>query len=166
MDTEKQLQTMEDELKLLKGELKETLSSVRDYLLNMETTDGENTPLPSKDILREEAESKQSFDKSSDTTEEFQMLDDEDIENIPGTEEAFIGGVDFPFEGQPNEYPELSKEFNRSVPRVSFLTNLINWVSVARREIGDEQLPAFLEVYGISGHLSSEMKDIVSRVPG
>jgi hypothetical protein len=47
------------------------------------------------------------------------------------------------------------------VPSVSFLANLINWVSIARREIGDEQLPAFLEIYGISGHLSQEMKDVI-----
>ena len=34
--TDKRVETLEDEFKLLKGELKETLSSVRDYLVNSE----------------------------------------------------------------------------------------------------------------------------------
>jgi hypothetical protein len=161
MYTDKQLQTIEDELKLLKGELKETLSSVRDYLVNMDTTDGDNTQSSPKKGIREEAEFRESFDKSSDMTEEFRMLDDEDMEDILESEEPLKAGTDLPYKNQLDEYPGLEKELNQSVPRVSFLANLINWVSVARREIGNEQLPAFLEVYGISGHLSPEMKDVI-----
>jgi hypothetical protein len=41
------------------------------------------------------------------------------------------------------------------------LANLINWVARANREIGREQIPTFLEVYGISGHLSPELKDVI-----
>ena len=41
MDTEKKLDTMEEEMKLLKGELKQSLTSVRDYLLNMELPSSE-----------------------------------------------------------------------------------------------------------------------------
>ena len=36
MENNKQLDTMEEELKLLKGEVKQSLTNVRDYLLNME----------------------------------------------------------------------------------------------------------------------------------
>jgi hypothetical protein len=41
------------------------------------------------------------------------------------------------------------------------LANLINWVARVRQEIGYEELPALLEVYGTSGHLSPELKDII-----
>ena len=41
MDAEKKLDTIEDEMKLLKGELKQSLTSVRDYLLNMELPSSE-----------------------------------------------------------------------------------------------------------------------------
>ena len=36
VETNKVVETLEDEFKLIKGELKETLGSVRDYLLNSE----------------------------------------------------------------------------------------------------------------------------------
>ena len=36
VETNKLVETLEDEFKLIKGELKETLGSVRDYLLNSE----------------------------------------------------------------------------------------------------------------------------------
>lgn len=161
MDTAKQLQTIEDELKLLKGELKETLSSVRDYLINTEATDGDNLIITQEKTSRGEAKSKESLNKSSDTPVEPGMIDDVDMEDIMETGEPLAAGFDVLFENRSNKYPGLRKESNQSVPRVSLLANLINWVSVVRREIGDEQLPAFLEIYGISGHLSPEMKDVI-----
>src|SRR3972149_1930829 len=41
MAAEKKLETLQDEIKLLKGELKQSLASVRDYLLNMELPSSE-----------------------------------------------------------------------------------------------------------------------------
>jgi hypothetical protein len=169
MDSEKKLRTIEDELALLKGDLKETLSSVRDYLLNVDPVGGDNTPLPPENKNKEKAEIQKPVDNSSDTNEESQALDDGDMETDvePEMEEFFeseeplIASIDLPYESQPDEYSGHDKAPSQSVPSVSFLANLINWVSVARREIGDEQLPAFLEVYGISGYLSQEMKNII-----
>ena len=161
MDTAKQLQTIEDELKLLKGELKETLSSIRDYLINTEATDSDNLIITQEKTSLEEDKSKESFNKLSDTPEESGMIDDVDMEDILETGEPLMAGIDSLFENRSNKYPGLRKESNQSVPRVSLLANLINWVSIVRREIGDEQLPAFLEIYGISGHLSPEMKDVI-----
>jgi hypothetical protein len=64
-------------------------------------------------------------------------------------------------EVQPMEYSQPVSEEARGIPKVNMLANLINWVAKARQEIGIEQLPALLEVYGTSGHLSPEMKDII-----
>ncbi|MDD5039453.1 MAG: hypothetical protein PHN78_09100, partial [Dehalococcoidales bacterium] len=50
---------------------------------------------------------------------------------------------------------------NQSIPRVNLLTNLNHWVSCAKKEIGVEQLPVFLEVYGTTGHLPPELKDVI-----
>jgi hypothetical protein len=168
METEKKLQTIEEELKLLKGELKQTLSSVRDYLLNMELPtsgfssilaalgDGGdrtvnkkgNFTLPpdgeSKDEPKDKSKSKTAHEPS-ESEEEPLMPDSE----LPLDEEQQI------------EYEKISHELSQSVPKVNLLANLINWVSLARKEIGDEQLPTFLEVYGISGHLSPELKDVI-----
>ena len=41
MVAEKRLETLQEEIKLLKGELKHSLASVRDYLLNMELPSSE-----------------------------------------------------------------------------------------------------------------------------
>ena len=59
------------------------------------------------------------------------------------------------------EYDRTTTEESQSIPKVNLLANLINWVARARKEIGHEQLPVFLEVYGISGHLSPELKEAI-----
>jgi hypothetical protein len=48
--------------------------------------------------------------------------------------------------------------------QVNVLVNLIRWVSAARAEIGDQQLPAFLDVYSIGGHLSAEARDTIMHL--
>ena len=49
-------------------------------------------------------------------------------------------------------------------PQVNLLANLIRWVSAARGKLGIEQLPVFLEVYGISGNLSPELKEVILQL--
>jgi len=41
MEDTKKIETLEEEAKLLKGELKQSIASVRDYLLNMELPSSE-----------------------------------------------------------------------------------------------------------------------------
>ena len=48
-----------------------------------------------------------------------------------------------------------------STSQVNLLANLIRWVSVAKKEIGIEQLSVFLDVYAICCKLSEEMKVII-----
>jgi hypothetical protein len=57
-----------------------------------------------------------------------------------------------------------SHDEEKGIPKVNMLANLISWVARAKQEIGYEQLPSFLEVYGISGHLSPELKDVIIRL--
>ena len=52
-------------------------------------------------------------------------------------------------------------EVSQSIPKVDLLANLIRWVSTANAGIGKEQLTTFLEVYGISGHLTPELKEVI-----
>lgn len=55
----------------------------------------------------------------------------------------------------------MSEKASGSMLQANQLPNLIRWVSVAKREIGSAQLPTFLEAYGVRGHLSSEMKEVI-----
>ena len=59
------------------------------------------------------------------------------------------------------EHEKITAEVSQSTPKVNLLANLINWVAKAKKDIGYEQMPTFLEVYGISGHLSPELKEAI-----
>ena len=218
MESEKQLQNIEEELKLLKGELKQTLASVRDYLLNMElpTTEfstimaalgdsGEHSmefkgtfQLPPDNQAQEEPEPEPVLEDKEDDVEvddkkegsgssraveskephmsseneavieeeytesEEEPLMEETVEETFEEEEPFMPNTELPLgEERLTEFENISSELNRSVPKVNLLANLVSWVSLAKKEIGDEQLATFLEVYGISGHLSPELKDVI-----
>lgn len=233
METEKKLDAMAEELKLMKGELKQTLSSVRDYLLNMElpstefstilaalgdseqsTTmkgtfslppeggsgdgDGEDSSKPEAELSPDEGDTTGLSENAEESSElsppEEDVIDspeneeneselspedepinqDEDLEpkaNLPMQEEAGEPAEDneSPMpdpelsieEEQPMEYED---ELSKSIPKVSLLANLINWIARVKKEIGPDQLPAFLEVYGVSGHLSPELKEVIMNL--
>ncbi len=262
MVTEKRLDTLQDEIKLLKAEVKNSLASVRDYLLNMELPSSEfstilaalagdnanpqkmdvdshlpnsrvdNAP-PKPSFLEDKPNNeKKSQDNEPDQPGEYDdLLDFEDMgkgaqasEELPDEgmlfEEDNTMGKDslqpqtkrapevmpdntaldeedgspedtlLPEEAsdayddsdtvqddndelldeepelpaeevKPMEYEPVKNEVNQGIPKVNMLANLINWVAKAGREIGYEQLPTFLDVYGISGHLSPELKDVI-----
>ncbi len=244
---DKKLATLQDEIKLLKGEVKQSLASVRDYLLNMELPsaeistilqalggDGEqkmsirgsfemptekrpeesysqfeddtpNTPRktpaeeeemsPQDDIFTTEETTSEDTDETTSSTEnvpqpaevtteepasyEEEILPEEDIPSpypdediLPEEDDEFDDEEPEPLpetgpdtdEGEPlamENYRASESDILSAVPKVNLMANLINWISRAIRDIGYDQLPVFLEVYGVSGHLSPEMKDVI-----
>ncbi|MCX5998265.1 MAG: hypothetical protein NTU41_01380, partial [Chloroflexi bacterium] len=48
--------------------------------------------------------------------------------------------------------------------QVNLLANLIRWIAVARKDIGINQLPVFLETYGMCGHLAPGLKEAIVRL--
>ena len=239
MDAEKKLDTIEEEMKLLKGELKQSLASVRDYLLNMElpssefstilaalgsngegtqkitiegslgnpndsapkssaddSTDGieeiteEEIPendlvIENNDILSPDALPEDDFDQAQEPDSEPDILEpqeseepeydytSDDLDDLGETEDH--NEFYKPAKRQPQPKPPVEEEPfmehdngtdepQPSTPRVNLLANLINWVAKAKKEIGEEQLPTFLEVYGVSGHLSPELKESILQL--
>jgi hypothetical protein len=224
MGNEQNLETLEQELKLLKGELKQSIASVRDYLLNMElpssefatilaalggeggqkmTLDGsllqkmapgtaetteeeaeaeptieepQEEPLEPESELSPEEEELMSPDDSFETESEL-LPEDELInqdENLEPEAELFpeeeTGEPDEQLMPEPDllieeeqqmEQEKINAEVSQSIPKVNLLANLINWIAKAKKEIGHEQMPVFLEVYGISGHLTPELKEVI-----
>jgi hypothetical protein len=234
MAEDRKLEVIQDEIKLLKGELKQSLASVRDYLLNMELpssefstilaalgSDGEqkitmkgtfappqeNPPAEPQDELAETAsegageetiedesetpaEDEDLLDVANPLGEESDTLSDDGLmgedEGISPEDELLspedaIKDEEFGEPGeldeedgtttpesemsaeeeQPMDYDKTTAEMSSAIPKVNMLANLINWVAKAKREIGYDQLPTFLEVYGISGHLSLELKELI-----
>ena len=215
MVDDKRLGTLQEEIKLLKGEVKHSLASVRDYLLNSELPSAELSNLgldqgeqritmKNLDHARAAA-SEMASELTSEVPDNVATAspEDEDLISVepPLDEESAApedtmsqetttdspedtafseeeeGGrkktPNYPQRQQPLEEASLDEEapvsFDRPAPEddgpntppVNMLANLITWVARAKREIGYDQLPIFLEVYGLSGHLSSEMKDII-----
>jgi hypothetical protein len=219
MEANKKLEALEEELKLMKGELKQTLASVRDYLLNMELPssefatilaalgDGDNQKLTMKGVLNsdKDAESGEStlgekdelsleepeselnpeeedlisqeepFGTESELSPEDELIDEDEnlepeAELLPEEEAVETDEQDESFmpesgllteEEQQMEQENINAEVSQSIPKVNLLANLVNWVSKAKKEIGPDQMPVFLEVYGISGHLSPELKEVI-----
>jgi hypothetical protein len=252
MPDDKRLENLSEEIKLLKGEIKNSLTSVRDYLLNMElpssefstilaalsgdnggqkialdggmgngrgpkneepmeepeiTADDLNQPPPDEplidmepeNLLEEIPEDQELTEEEEPAEEENELpenqaddskeMEDEDEDEEPEDEEAEEETVEpeepEPIEDEIEECPEAENDdsgltletaageeqpmelerttadANQGTPRVNMLANLINWVARAKREIGDELLPTFLDVYGVSGHLSLELKEVI-----
>jgi hypothetical protein len=252
MADEKRLDTLQDEIKLLKGELKNSLASVRDYLLNMELPSSEfstilaalsgddatpqrmnvdgNAPirepempeptfeeetedepeenaeeedkpgededlldfeepeteeeteeegLPEDSVLEEEGMPEDELlpegEEVSDELPEENALEEEELpEDAIQPEDEAAETEDEIIPEENEELPELpleevlsmpydqdTNDINKGIPKVNMLANLINWVAKAKQEIGYDELPAFLEVYGISGHLSPELKEVI-----
>ncbi len=250
-ESEKTLETLEEEIKLLKGELKQSLASVRDYLLNMELPSSEfstilaalstensgtqkitiegglantksNEPDEPEEKSTEEVTEEEILEPEDELTpEEDELLPEDDniladdnmpddepddspgkrpaghkeesyesvtepeSDLLPPEEELADDNTDVfsdvdddakddekalpaqnysdysPEEEALMEYENTTAEFQPSTPKVNLLANLINWVAKAKREIGTDQMPMFLEVYGISGHLSPELKEAI-----
>ena len=210
MADDKQLEALESEFKLIKGELKQTLASVRDYLVTSEIPASEyatimaaigggggqtmqmkgSFAMPRKPELQEEMEEEPEEEElvgelppEKDTVGKSAPGEELIDELLPGEElvepeESFMteSGLTEPQEElekfkqeeleeyKQEELEKFKAEVSQSVPRVNLLANLIRWVAKAKREIGSERLPAFLEVYGISGHLSLELKEVIMNL--
>jgi hypothetical protein len=246
MVEESRLDILQDEIKLLKAEVKNSLASVRDYLLNMElpssefstilaALSGDNADPQKMDVdshvsgdkmesMPQPDSLEDNLDKAGQPGEYEEMLDFEEPdktdelpekrpddntytenglpeeenmlpqnqeveEEIPDEveedeedtlpedeleepeEDDTIGEESDELtdqepelsleEEQPMEYDRRMNDVTQGIPKVNMLANLINWVAKARQEVGNEQLPSLLEVYGTSGHLSPELKDII-----
>jgi hypothetical protein len=232
MAVDKKLESLQEEIKLLKGEVKSSLASVRDYLLNMELPSSEFSTIlaalnadgtsqkvtiegnlantmtnkpeepgteetveemqdeadeEATDELEQPAEDEDLLNVEEPTEDETEELSDENLVNEDETlepedalpaedeadeneeidtsdeqDEAITPESELPVEEeQPMENELTATDVNLLTPKVNMLANLINWVARAKEEIGYEQIPTFLEVYGISGHLSSELKEVI-----
>ena len=222
MEIEKRVEGLEGEFKLIKGEVKQSLIDIRDYVLEGKPVpqsaplEGEplqevppvkrmdSQPVDASKPLREQPEYERleeivdeelpgaseeaPFDQLPPFKEEpvqeapfnqLPSLEEEPVQEAPTPEEAdsLPAEASKPFEKQPEperledkveeKLPEPSKEekmsekASGSMLQANQLPNLIRWVSVAKKEIGSAQLPTFLEAYGVRGHLSSEMKEVI-----
>ena len=216
MEKDQRIETLEDEFKLIKGELKQTLVGVRDFLMDRGLPDSEyktimaaigtggaqtsmrgeltmaREPLPEPPPAPKEEESSPKAEKAEEeeSPPEAEKAKEEEysmpgMPGMPGTElleetieeeEFEIPELELPEEAagqsetlvsepelmeQPRELRQIREETRCSIPPVNLLSNLICWTTNVKQAIGIEQLPVLLEVYGVSGHLSPELKEVI-----
>ena len=211
MVIEKKVETLEGEVKLMKGELKETLTNVRDFLLNLKlpppTIEGldlgdvshmgvdgglsmnpgsSSPPKPAKEtgeIVREKAAAQPAqpdspaVSRAAEAKTPAQFLEVEASPEPEALELSEEGDEEEPIEeSEVVTLPEIKSEekvvgsvtgpVTDSASQVNLLSNLLRWVSVAAREIGREQLPTFLDVYGTTGNMPPELRTVILRFAG
>ncbi len=206
MEIDKRVESLESEFKLMRGELKQTLTSVRDHLLNLKLPPSQEAAMLAAamsegrkgmsmdgrfsiergersvrsvrsvrgergtDILEpppetnempgeQAAEGDESLEPEAELSEQLEQPDEPNESNESMEGDAI--GDDAMEDEATMESIETGRQLSQDTPPVNLLANLIRWVSSAKREIGSEQLATFLEVYGISGHLSQELKEVI-----
>ncbi len=193
MKVEERLKNLEDELRLMRSQVRQTLADVRDFLQDLqalpprkveppEIEDLEDSVKPSAASVPESVRQKTGpgpqgplpgQGKPASGPESVAGLGEEgQLARTP--ERASPDELELaPPEGEAPEQL-LKRLLNDAVgeaggalppvPQVNLLANLIRWVSAARKEIGGEQLPTFLDVYNIAGQLSSEVREIILQL--
>ncbi|MBI2868679.1 MAG: hypothetical protein HYX96_02495 [Chloroflexi bacterium] len=158
MDSSQRMQVLEEEFNIMKVEMKEALTNVRDFLLSAKI------PAAIQEVEQE-------YDHTSLTvTKKLPSGPDEDEQESRAPKEKDL-------KPQANEHveetknvpevpPTMAGELNGAAARANVLANLISWVSAAKKEIGQEQLPEFLDVYGSIGQLSPELRQLILRLSG
>jgi len=193
MEMDKRVDVLEGELKLMKGELKQTLTNVRDFLLELKLppplqentydeggSGGSTGSSPSialaGDILRLEAPdlplpavpqgAARLFPEAETLLSTLPPPRSEEKAKNEPPEGMKVEApkVDVPKERSEREKPKEEASQPQPTAQVNLLSNLFRWVSVARREIGSEQLPVFLGIYSGCSPLSPEWKGFILQL--
>lgn len=217
MAVDDQVKVLEDEFKLIKSELRQTLVSVRDFLMDLKLppmqeepksspeeipvannqstepplpsgnqnnspqsngnaggTPGGNNPQPppqNRDVQDIIPKMDEPIEEESNNME-IEDLQDLDIED---PEDNGMTSGDIPSDkaedriDRQDAVPQTNNKDRIPVAispdsQINLLANLVRWVSTAIREIGKEQLTAFLDVYAVGGYMSEELKGVISHL--
>jgi hypothetical protein len=197
MDVDDRIQALENELKLIKGEIKETLISMQDFLQSIDLPpppDDDLFPSGNKGAGAGMAGVAPSMGKGGGSAEiprsmpatpitevskeggSMALLMDSDKEegeesageladNGTGQEEdnALNPASQKKESEQPGSDSKEKEEdgMKKGASQVNMLSNMIRWVAAAKKQVGDEQLPVLLDVYGMTGYMSAELKQVI-----
>lgn len=194
MEVGERVEALEGELKLIKGEVKDSLTAVRDFLLGVDLppppdddlfssgkNGGANMPslqVPSlergsavKDrstrspeaAVSQISQEKGSLALSMAQEKPEEPEDELDMEEPGEEEQEEVEEAQEPAKAQkPEEQKPVEQEpIERSASPVNMLANLIRWVAGAKKQIGTEQLPTLLDVYGMTGYMSPDLKGVI-----
>ena len=177
MSEEERIKTLEDELKVMKGEIKQTLVDVRAFL--MEQISPINEGLQTTNVMANISAGLGGGSFGQPPPSMLLAVEDPPLQEDPEEPETRImpsemGGEPMdqaeppPVSTENREEEEVVAEplqppadvwpvdsvpvHDTSVsPEVNLVSNLVRWVAMAKRLIGKEKLAAFLETYEMAG---------------
>ena len=156
MDPNTKIMAIEEEVKLIKTEVKTVLIDLRELMNNYENPFVIAGPM------------KKAVDSEIAVTENH----DVELESVPENEpaEPVNNHVDLPMaRDKILDYPgidrnELDKLLGETNIDIITLTRLMNWTDNAICAIGKDKLNAILDLYDSTGRLPKETKDVIIKI--
>jgi hypothetical protein len=207
MSLERKIETIEGEMGVMKGEIKQTLVDLREFIMRQGSpfasaeAGAAAVGAPPSDLQRLLQEARESVreEASAGVRSEVEALrreaealsaDDpatgsgQDVAATAETEEPLPPPAEQPAAERGPEQPRVVRiqqtapAAGQEAERVSIsaaadvdpafgpldanlLTNLMRWVGSVKRRLGASQLPGFLEMYKLTGHLPPVMEKLI-----
>ena len=206
MSLERKIETIEGEMGVMKGEIKQTLVDLREFIMRQGSpfasaeagpavgappTDLQRLLREARESVREEASASVRSEvealrqeAESLSTNEPASASGQDVAATAATEEPLPPPAQQPAAERGPEQPRVVRiqqtapAAGQEAERVSIspaadmdpafgpldanlLTNLMRWVGGVKRRLGASQLPGFLEMYKLTGHLPPVMEKLI-----
>ena len=165
MVLEQRIQDMEEEVNLLKAEVRATLVDIREHLLNTDInavlgTARFPTVVQSRSIDNNERDQEVEGMGSNRHSVPRPSLTEEGIVNGKGDEGYFEG----PASSQLRSPEKRRHQDAQHTVDPNLMASLLRWVVLTRKHIVHEELDAFMEICSLSGGLPEGIQQLVCRI--
>ena len=165
MVLEQRIQDMEEEVNLLKAEVRATLVDIREHLLNTDInavlgTARFPTVVQSRSIDNNERDQEVEGMGSNRHSVPRPSLTEEGIVNGRGDE----GYVEGPASAQLRGHEKRQHHDAQDTIGPNLMASLLRWVMLTRKHIGHEEMDAFMEICSLSGGLPEGIQQLVCRI--
>ncbi|AAM06451.1 hypothetical protein [Methanosarcina acetivorans] len=172
MELDKRVNEIETELKIMKGEIKELLTDIRDLVnknenpfCNIQSIEALKLKVPEKE---------ECVDKQPDVTcngesglkpaAGISEAGDQNVKNSENSPKLASSGQENPVQDvQKQEMNRPETENSQQIDTFT-LVELMRWVDYAVRTIGHNNLEELLNLYTLTGHLPEEIKVIIKNI--
>ena len=168
MELNQKVQELEDQLKLVKNEVRETLLDIREHVLKRSNpfTRSELSPREWEEEVQKTTPEDEEGQVRRITLEDKEAMPKVEKSGVRGDETAQRGGQLSPDRGlQPSPTPRFGQvEGHDGEVHLFTIAALTQWASNATKRIGRERVEAILDVYQMTGRLSGHLKEIALRL--
>lgn len=175
MDMTKKVQQLEDEVKLLKNEVHQTLLDIKDSLASgayqqpssssPAPAEPPTTPRPKFEVSAQEEEPAPRVERQEQEREEgpemsqAEVRTEEKMDYVPSFVEHRV-----PREGPGPGRRKADGDGDSRRIDLATLATLGNWADRSARRIGRERVEAILDVYQVTGYLPQNLKEVLLRL--